>query len=52
MAAETADPGPILPFTQFVLDNGLTVIVRLPAGVAREPAAEAAAGGLAAGPRG
>lgn len=28
MAAETVHPGPILPFTQFVLDNGLTVIVR------------------------
>jgi hypothetical protein len=32
--------------------GGLTVTVRLPAGVAREPAAEVAAGGLAPGPRG
>src|SRR5215207_1274642 len=27
-AAETVHPGPILPFTQYALDNGLTLIVR------------------------
>ncbi len=27
-AAETTRPGPILPFTEFALDNGLTILVR------------------------
>src|SRR5918994_858324 len=27
-ATETAQPEPLLPFTQFILDNGLTVLVR------------------------